>query len=67
MIIGLKHPSPEEMPRKLGLSSSEKAFGTLQCSLPVLEKSLQGGGGPIFTWSHSKRAKGNGFKREDLG
>ena len=48
MIRGLEHLSYEERVRELGLLILEKTPGRLHCSLPVLEGSLQAGGGPTF-------------------
>jgi len=61
MIRGLERLSYEERLRELGLFSLEKALGRPHCGLPIPEGSLQAGGGSIFTWFNSDRARGNGF------
>ena len=48
MIRGLEHLSYEDRLRELGLFSLEKAARRPHCSLPVLEGSLQAGGGPTL-------------------
>jgi len=49
MIKGLEHLSYKERLRELGLfCEKEKAPGRVHCGLPVLEGSLQAGGGLTF-------------------
>ena len=58
MIRGLEHLSYEERVRELGLLILEKTPGRLHCSLPVLEGSLQAGGGPTFYTVWQGQGKG---------
>ena len=48
MIRGLEHLSHDERLKELGLFGEEKALERLHCDLPILERSLQAGGGMNF-------------------
>ena len=65
MIRGLEHHSCDEGLKELKSFSLEKTVGRAYCNLPVLERSLQAGGGPTFMQVGSKRTRGNGFKQKE--